>query len=134
MRMSEGGWRRVLVGLISTAAFGLTSTYAAACAATHDPSRSTENVTIVNVQVKPGERCVIQGGEQEQPWFRRAEKMSAHKGRYGRLIHELHNKSDPTRARWQYVYVSPRNWAGQDSVSLHFAVPAIEIRYEIVVQ
>jgi hypothetical protein len=100
----------------------------------HDPGRSTEKVTIVSVRTKSGERCVIQGGEQEQPWFRRGEKMSAHQGQYGRLIHELHNKSDPGRARWQYVYVSPKNWVGQDSVSLHFAVPAIEVRYEIVVE
>jgi len=104
-----------------------------ACTITHDPEQTTETTAVFKVRIKPGERCVIGGDGKSDPWFLSGEKKSAYKGLYDRLIHELHNKHDPKRARWQYVYVAPKNWTGHDSVSIGFEVPRVENRYDIVV-
>lgn len=129
--MSETAGRRGLTLALATVT-GIAPSFAAACSIAHDAARSTDKVVAVNVRMKSGERCVIRG-DKAQPWFPVGEKMSFDKGPHGRLVYELHGRNDPGRARWQYVYVSPRGWSGQDRVSLFYAMPPVEIRYDIVV-
>ena len=58
---------------------------------------------------------------------------SVFEGHHKRLIHELHNRHNPRHARWQYVYVSPKGWTGQDMVGISFESPLINNLYYIVV-
>jgi hypothetical protein len=102
----------------------------------HAPEDTTDDTVVFKVRMRPGERCVIHGDGKDAPWFRQGEKMSAlsaFKGHHKRLVHELHAKHDPKRARWQYVYVSPKGWTGQDIVGISFAMPPINNLYYIVV-
>ncbi len=124
--------RKGRISLIAGAALFLPSV-GWACTITHDPEQTTETTAVFKVRIRQGERCVIHGDGKSDPWFLSGEKKSAYKGRYGRLIHELHNKHDPKRARWQYVYVAPKNWTGHDSVGIRFEMPDVENRYDIVV-
>ncbi len=122
------GLIRLCIGLVL-----LLPSLGRACTITHDPAQTTETTAVFKVRIKPGGRCVISGDGKTDPRFLSGEKKSAYKGQYGRLIHELHNKHDPKRARWQYVYVAPKNWTGHDSVSIGFEMPRVENRYDIVV-
>jgi hypothetical protein len=123
----------MLTRTVSAVLMALTPAAASACTIAHVPERSTDTVVAVDVRMVSGEGCVIYGSGEDPPWFRTGEKMSAYKGRYGRLVHRLHNRDEPTKARWQYVYVSPKGWTGRDTVGIAFEVPRIEYRYDLVI-
>jgi hypothetical protein len=134
--MREGCWGAGLPSLLAAALMLLWPSLSHACTITHAPDDSTNDTVVFNVRMKAGERCVIHGDGKDEPWFRQGEKMSAFstfKGHHKRLIHELHNRHNPKRARWQYVYVSPKGWTGQDMVGISFAMPPINNLYYIVV-